>query len=123
MPALVRIPLKQSKIVEMDPPTEEQFFLTVDYSGAAPTALFADENCSVFEYRCVQHDTHLGADALFNVEADDEGLVQALRGITKLPLEDGNGAGIKTINAVVLLSDHAYDLNLGAALEEALHEP
>ena len=100
-----------------------QLILTVDYSRAALTALLVAEECGVFEHRRVLHNTSLGADALsgrFNSGRGD--LAQALRHIISLPLEDGNGAGLKQINELVLLGESAGDPGLEVVLKEVLRE-
>ena len=101
----------------------EQLILTVDYSRAALTALLVDEECSVFLDRRVLHDTRLGLDGLHDrSEASRSDLERALREITKLPLEDGNGAGLKRINNLVLLGESAGNSQLHDVLKEVLAE-
>lgn len=102
-----------------------QIILTVDYSEAALTALLVFEECNIFEYRRVLHDTNLGADALSKVPPDarQDDLVRALRRITALPLEDGgNGAEIHYISELVLLGELAWDRTLRDSLCQVLEE-
>lgn len=109
----------------------EQLILTVDYSRAALTALLVAEECGVFEYLRVLHDTNLGADCLsFLRRSDTPGcdsnirsdLAHALRGVTNLPLEDGNGTRMKRIRELVLLGESADDRLLHDVLKEVLDE-
>ena len=110
----------------------EQLILTVDYSRAAMTALLVAEECSVFEYRHVLHDTRLGTEELLSREKNDprdlsttprDLLARALRNVTSLlPLEDGNGAGLSRISELVLLGESAGDRLLQDALTEVLSE-
>ena len=51
-----------------------------------------------------------------------EGLARALRRITTLPLEEGNGAGLRLVDQLVLLGERANDHLLHRALEEILRE-
>ena len=51
-----------------------------------------------------------------------EGLARALRRITTLPLEEGNGAGLRLIDQLVLLGERANDHLLHRALEKILRE-
>ena len=99
----------------------EQMLLTVDYSRAALTALLVFEECGVFEDRRVLHDTSIGTDGLTRESKNghDE-LVHALRHVTRLPLEDGNGAGLKQISQLVLLGESAGDQQLEDVLKEVL---
>lgn len=108
----------------------EQLILTVDYSRAALTALLVAEECGVFEYRRVLHDTRLGADCLsFSKRSDTpecdsnrSDLAHALRDVSSLPLEGGNGAGLKRIRELVLLGESAGDRLLHDVLKEVLGE-
>jgi len=105
-----------------------QLILTVDYSRAALTALLVAEECGIFEDRRVLHDTRLGADALSR-GSDAPGsissrsdLASALRDITRLPLEDGNGAEVKRVGELALLGESAGDRRLHDVLKEVLGE-
>lgn len=101
----------------------EQLILTVDYSRAALTALLVYEDCSVFEFRRVLHDTRLGTDELSGVNelnTPRDLLARALRNVISLPLEDGNGAGLTRISELVLLGESAGDPLLHDALTEVL---
>ena len=103
----------------------EQLMLTVDYSRAAMTALLVFEECSVFEFRRVLHDTRLGADGLSganDLNTPRDSLAAALRNVISLPLEDGNGAGLTQISELVLLGELAEDPLLHDALTEVLSE-
>lgn len=101
----------------------EQLILTVDYSRAALTALLVVEECGIFEYRGVLHDTSLGADALSRrSDSSRSDITHALRNITSLPLEDGNGAGLKQISELILLGESAGDQRLEDVLKEILGE-
>lgn len=109
----------------------EQLILTVDYSRAALTALLVAEECGIFEYRRVLHDTNLGADCLSFFRGSDtpgcdnnihSDLARAIRGVTDLPLEGGNGAGLKPIRELVLLGESADDRLLHDVLNEVLGE-
>ena len=103
----------------------EQLILTVDYSRAAMTALLVYEECSVFEYRRVLHDTQLGADGLSganDLNSPRDLLARALRNVISLPLKDGNGAGLAWISELVLLGESAEDPLLHDALTEVLNE-
>ena len=116
--AVVNRGLEQSQMNDHEP---AQLILTVDYSDAALTVLLLVEECNVFEYRRVLHDTGLGADTISrtsNGSYDD--LARALRDITTLPLEDGNGAGLRFISQLELLGERANDRLLHRALEEIL---
>lgn len=105
-----------------------QLILTVDYSRAALTALLVAEECGIFEYGRVLHSTRIGADSLsrgsdalgFNSSRSD--LASALRDITRLPLEDGNGSEVKQISELVLLGESAGDRRLHDVLNEVLGE-
>ena len=91
----------------------------MDYSRAALTALLMDEECSVFETRRVLHNTSLGADSLVIHSASSrDNLARALCKITDLPLEDGNGAGLKHISELVLMDEPASDQQLKDVLKE-----
>jgi hypothetical protein len=98
----------------------EQLILTVEYTRAALTALLVVEECGVFEHRRVLHDNGIGADHLSH-DADRirSDLVHALRNVTKLPLQDGNGEGLAQISNLVLLGESAGDSQLHDALKEA----
>ncbi len=106
----------------------EQLILTIDYSRAALTALLVAEECSTFEYRRVLHDTRLGTDGLFRgsdssgPDSSRDDLARALRKLTSLPLEDGNGEGLKQISELVLLGESASDRRLHDVLMEVLAE-
>ncbi|KAL6713036.1 hypothetical protein ACLMJK_009432 [Lecanora helva] len=107
-----------------------QLILTIDYSRAALTGLLLIEECSVFECRRVLHNTNLGTDSIDNmVEVDNiqhpgglGRLKHALRQLTTLPLEDGNGAGLRQISKLVLVGESAGDARLEEALKEVLVE-
>ena len=115
---------------DIDKPSEQgqmnhndlgQLILTVDYSDAALTAILVFEECNIFEYRRVLHDMRLGASTLSTTpENGQNDLVHALRNITALPLEDGNGVELIHISEVVLLGERADDRRLHKALEEVL---
>lgn len=99
----------------------EQLILTVDYSRAALTALLVDADCGIFEYRRVLHDTRLGLDGLHDrSEASRSDLERAIREVTKLPLENDNGAGLERINNLVLLGESADNSQLHDVLREVL---
>lgn len=105
-----------------------QLILTVDYSRAALTALLVAEECGIFEVRRVLHDTRLGADALSR-GSDAPGpnrsrgdLASALREITRLPVEDGNGEEVTRVGELVLLGESAGDRRLHDVLKEVLGE-
>lgn len=106
----------------------EQLILTIDYSRAAMTAMLVFEECSLFEFRRVLHDTQLGTDGLSgendprDLYTPRDLLARALRNVTSLPLEDGNGAGLKRISELVLLGESAGDPLLHDALTEVLSE-
>lgn len=109
------------KSMKNDP---EQLILTIDYSRAALTALLVDEECGVFENRRVIHDTRLGLNGLHqlgSITATDL-LETALRNITQLPLDDGNGAGLKYISNLVIIGESAGDPRLHDTLRRVLSE-
>ena len=109
---------EQSQMNDYEP---AQLILTVDYSDAALTVLLLVEECNVFEYRRVLHDTGLGADTISrSPDGSHEDLARALRRITTLPLEDGNGAGLRLISQLVLLGERANDSLIHKALKEVL---
>ncbi|KAL9098005.1 MAG: hypothetical protein Q9163_006242 [Psora crenata] len=111
---------EQSQMNDHEP---AQLILTVEYSGAALTVLLLVEECNVFEYRRVLHDTGLGADTISRTpNGTHEDLACALRRITTLPLEEGNGAQLRLISQLVLLGERADDRLLHRALEEVLRE-
>lgn len=105
-----------------------QLVLTVDYSRAAMTALLVFEECSVFEFRHVLHDTRLGTDELTrendarDLSTPRDLLARAIRTVTSLPLEHGNGAGLTRISELVLLGESSGDRLLHDALTEVLSE-
>jgi hypothetical protein len=100
-----------------------QLILTVDYTHAALTALLVVEECGVFEYRRVLHDAHIGVDGLSGGSDNSrDDLARALRNVTRLPLEGGNGAGLERISNLVLLGESVGDQRLHDALEEVLGE-
>ncbi|KAL9619883.1 MAG: hypothetical protein Q9160_005530 [Pyrenula sp. 1 TL-2023] len=112
--------LKQSQTDGFHP---SQLILTVDYSDAALTALLVFEDCYVFEDRRVFHDTSIGASARSETpSARRNDLVRALRNITILPLEDGNGEELTQINELVLLGERADDHDLHEALKEVFQQ-
>ena len=117
-----------SNVSEREVDDPEQLILTIDYSHAALTALLVAEECGIFEDRRVLHDTRLGTDGLSrgsdSSESDSSrsGLVRALRELTSLPLEDGNGAGLMRISELVLLGESASDRRLHDVLREVLAE-
>ena len=118
--AVVNSGSEQSQMNDDEP---AQLILTVDYSDAALTVLLLVEECNVFEYRRVLHDTGLGADTISRTPNDShDDLARALRHITTLPLEDGNGAELRRISQLVLLGERANDRLLHRALEEILRE-
>jgi hypothetical protein len=104
-----------------DPP---QLILTVEYSRAALTALIVHEECGVFEYRRVLHDTNLGLDQLRGgSESNREKLETSLRELVHLPMSDGgNGEELKYINNLVLLGESAGDSQLNHALKKVISE-
>ncbi|KAL9110259.1 MAG: hypothetical protein Q9227_005166 [Pyrenula ochraceoflavens] len=99
----------------------EDLILTVDYSDAALTTLLLSRICSVFEVRRELHNTTLGASKLTastttGADSANDDLMQALRQITTLPLDDdGNGVELKQISDIVLLGDRADDPRLHEA--------
>jgi hypothetical protein len=101
-----------------------QLILTIDYSRAALTALLAHEECHIYETRRVIHDTQLGLDGLHQLDGATatDFLETALREITQLPLEDGNGAGLTRINNLVIIGESAGDPRLHDALRRVLGE-
>jgi hypothetical protein len=100
-----------------------QLILTVDYTQAALTALLVVEECGVFEYRRVLHDTSLGVDGLSGGSDTNRGdLVRALQSFTRLPLEDGNGDELGRISNLVLLGESAGDQRLHDVLKDVLGE-
>ncbi|KAL9623583.1 MAG: hypothetical protein Q9160_002039 [Pyrenula sp. 1 TL-2023] len=103
---------------EPDDDNAAQLFLATDYTDAALTVLLVHEDCFCFEDRRVLHDTTLGADALHRttLDAHQGNLVRALRNITTLPLEDGNGEELDHISNLVLLGERASDRTLHGAL-------
>ena len=96
-----------------------QLILTIDYSRAALIALLLVEECGVFEYKRVLHNTEIGTDKL---QPNRDGLERALRIVTTLPLEDGNGAGIQRISKLVLMGEFADDSRLNDELKKVLLE-
>ena len=111
---------------EADDP--EQLILTVAYTDAALTALLVDEECGVFEWRRVLHDTTLGRAAIKRqcetASAADciLPLTQALSDLIRLPLEDGNGADLTHISELVLHGEAANDPQLHFVLGKVLYE-
>jgi hypothetical protein len=100
-----------------------QLILTVDYTQAALTALMVVEECGIFEYRRVLHDTRLGVDGLSGGSDTNRGdLVRALQSFTRLPLEDGNGVELERISNLVLLGESADDQRLHDVLKDVLGE-
>ena len=106
----------------------EQLILTVAYTNAALTALLVCEECGVFEWRRVLHDTTLGRAAITR-QCETESaadclvpLTQALSHLIRLPLGDGNGAGLTHINELVLHGEAANDSQLNHVLKKVLHE-
>ncbi len=108
------------------PLPSEQLILTVDYSRAALTALLVYEDCGVYEDLRVGHDTRLGADELYKGTTTSESqfgredLARAIREITKLPVEEGTGAGSTQIDNLVILGESAGDPLLRDVLKEVL---
>ena len=101
------------------------FILTVDYSRAALTALLVTKDCGLLKYERVLHDISLGADRVFGSSRSDstrEGLVRALRDLICLPLDYGNGVGLKRIRNLVLVGESASDRRLHDVLNEVLAE-
>ncbi|KAL8804291.1 MAG: hypothetical protein Q9182_002656 [Xanthomendoza sp. 2 TL-2023] len=102
---------------------EEQLILTIDYSQAALTALLVYEECNIFEYRRMLHNTTLGTNSMSNGPKDSrESLLRALRTITELPLGSGNGAELTQINELILTGESAGDQQLEDVLREVLRE-
>jgi len=100
-----------------------QLILTISYTRAALTTLLVVEECGVFEYRRVLHDTRLGVDGLSGrSDSSYDDLGRALRNVTSLPLEDGNGAELKWISNLVLLGESAGDQRLHDVLKAVLGE-
>jgi len=100
-----------------------QLILTVDYTQAALTALLVVEECGVFEYRRVLHDTSLGVDGFSGGSDTNRGdLVRALQSFTRLPLEDDNGDELERISNLVLLGESAGDQRLHDVLKDILGE-
>ena len=100
-----------------------QLILTISYTRAALTTLLVFEECGIFEYRRVLHDTRLGVDGLSGgSDSSYDDLARALRNITSLPLEDGNGAELKQIGNLVLLGESAGDQRLHDVLKDVLAE-
>jgi hypothetical protein len=100
-----------------------QLILTVDYTQAALTALLVVEECGVFEYRRVLHDTRLSVDGLSGGSGTNRGdLLRALQSFTRLPLEDGNGDEVERISNLVLLGESAGDQQLHDVLKDVLGE-
>lgn len=84
------------------------------------TAVIADEECGVFEYRRVLHDTTVGSDV---PGLNREKLEEALRGLVRLPLDDGgNGSDLAYINNLVLLGESADDSQLHETLREFVQD-
>ena len=101
----------------------DQLILTIDYSRAGLTANLLYEGCGVFEQLRLVHDTGLGTDALaVDTNGGRARLAQALREITTLPLESGNGAGITFISQLVMMGEVVDDPVLHDALKEVLLE-
>jgi hypothetical protein len=101
----------------------EKLIITIDYSRAAFTAFLVHEECSVFEYRRVVHDTRLGLDGIeHRSEATWGDVEHALRKLTVLPLKDGNGEGLKHISNIVLIGESARDSRLQNAIQNVLGE-
>ena len=117
-----------------DAAVHEQLILTIDYNRAALTALLVHKECSIFEVRRVVHDPHLGTaqhshcapdtepEPASNAQSRRDDLVRAIRDVARLPLEQGNGAGISRISEVVLLGEKAGDALLHEVLKEVLGE-
>jgi hypothetical protein len=100
-----------------------QLILTVDYTQAAFTALLVVEECGVFEYRRILHDTSLGVDGLSGGSDTNRGdLVRALQSFTRLPLEDDNGGELERMSNLVLLGESAGDQRLHDVLKDVLGE-
>jgi hypothetical protein len=75
----------------------------------------------VVEARRVLHDTILGLNSIKRDPAKGfEKIEKALRKLTKLPLQDGNGAGIKHINNLVLIGESAGGSQLYKILKRVL---
>ena len=104
-------------------PDPEQLILTIDYSRGALVALMVDEYCSDFKIDRSLYDTRLGTDTLSEGPEGRQELATALRWLTRLPLERGNGAKLSYISKVVLLGESASDTRLREALREVLREP
>ena len=113
-------PLESTR-AEEDP---AQLILAVNYSRAALTGLLLVEECGVFKHRRVLHETSLGTDELDNSSRTRirEDLERALRDLTNLPLEDGNGAGLRQISELVLVGESAGNGRLKETLRELLRE-
>lgn len=100
-----------------------QLILAIDYSRAALTAMLISEECGVFEYRRVLHNVSLGTNGLSRgLDSSHSDLTNALRDIVRLPLEDGNGAGLTQISHMVLMGESASDQRLADSLKESLGE-
>jgi hypothetical protein len=85
-----------------------QLILTIGYTRAALTVPLVVEECGIFEYRRVLHSTRLGVDGLSEgSDSSRDDLGRALRNVTNLPLEDGNGADLKQISNLILLGESA----------------
>jgi hypothetical protein len=101
-----------------------QLILTVDYSCAALIALVVHEECKVFEYRRVLHDTDLGLNQLhWKPEPTREKLEVSIRKLVRLPMNDGgSGEELKYINNLVLLGESVNDRQLHHVLKNVLGE-
>jgi hypothetical protein len=102
--------------------TPDRLIVTIEYSRAALTALLVDEECGIFEYRRVVHDPRLGLDGIDGSEASWSDLERALRKLTELPLQHGNGEGLKHISSVVVFGESARDSRMQNALRNVLGE-
>ena len=86
------------------------------------------EECSVFEYWHVLHDTSLDADGLSRgyytprSSSSHGALASALCDLTNLPLGVGNGPGLKQISKLILLGESVGDRRLHEVLKEILGE-
>ena len=111
-----------------DGKNKPQLVLTVDYSRAALTAMLWIEEAGVFEYRRIQHDVDLGADALYRCEHSQsdkpcyERLPEMLRQVVKMPLEDAESDVPGMIGNLVLLGERATEGRFTKVLQQVLRE-
>jgi hypothetical protein len=102
-----------------DPPKVNdpiQLVLSIEYTRAALTAVLLADECGVLWDRRVFHDETFGADSV-----EDTGRLEtALREITKLPLQEGTGAGIRQISHLVLVGESTENPRLRNAIKQVL---